>query len=300
MTRDEVEAIVRLFRSIGMYWMFVGAIDEGIRWGETAVQAASRLGRVDAQLSTLVILSEFLRYSGESDRAIELKTDVLGLARAIGDHTMIAVTLGDMASIHATRGEFALAHALLAEAQDVHDRERSTDVMERVHTIVTMAEVALMEGDVAEAERHVAVATDLESGADLPPDWIVESMSLTAKTLHAGGHDVEAESLLRAVVGDAAEIGIRMPLVDSLEVLAAIVSAREPEEAARFLGMADRLRAEARVGVWDPAERERTIAAVREVVGDATFTRCHAEGRAMSMPAIVEAVLHSAGEVAGP
>ena len=54
--------------------------------------------------------------------------------------------------------------------------------------------------------------------------------------------------------------------------------------------MADRLRAEARLGVWDATEHARTIAQVRALVGDETYERLHAVGRALSMPAIATAV----------
>jgi predicted ATPase/DNA-binding SARP family transcriptional activator len=243
--RDDPDAILRLFRSIGMYWLLVGAIDEGTRWGEAAVEAAARLGANDRRTTALIILSEFPRFSGDPDRALALKREALRLARACGDLVTVTTVLDDIASIHAARGEFHLARQLLAEALAVHDANPEVDRLVRVHTVITMAEVALSEGAVADAERHVEEATALEARLDRSPDWVVDSMCLRGKLLHALGRDNDAVDLFRSVVRDAAEIGFRMPVVDSLDALAAISAPVDPDRAARLLGMSDRLRAEA-------------------------------------------------------
>jgi hypothetical protein len=54
--------------------------------------------------------------------------------------------------------------------------------------------------------------------------------------------------------------------------------------------MADRLRAEARLRIWAPAEHERTVAVLRSTLGRERFDRLHAEGHALSVAAIAAAV----------
>ena len=83
--RDDAEAMVRLFHSVGVYWLMVGAIDDGTRWGEAAVEAARRLGDEDGRMAALMVVSEFPRYTGDPDRALALKTEALGIARAQGN-----------------------------------------------------------------------------------------------------------------------------------------------------------------------------------------------------------------------
>ena len=84
--RDDADAVLRLFRATGMFWLMAGAIDEGQRWGEAAVAAARRLGDPARLMQPLLALSEYPRFSGEPDRALALKAEALGMARAAGDH----------------------------------------------------------------------------------------------------------------------------------------------------------------------------------------------------------------------
>jgi predicted ATPase/DNA-binding SARP family transcriptional activator len=287
--RDDDDSCVRLFRMIGMYWLLVGAIDEGERWGSAAVAAAARLGSDARRMTALMTLSEFPRFGGDPERALALKLEALDLARTI-DRASTTVLLDDIASIHAATGEFAQARTLLVEAMVMHDREPASDPLDRAHTVVTLAEVALLEGNGAEAERHVAEVNAIEATIDLVPDWILESDNLRAKTFLATGHLAEATALFRTVVRDAAEVGFRMPLVDALDGLAAIDSADRPAKTAHLLGMADRVRAEARLGYWNEAQHDRSVDAARTALGDEAFHRLHAEGHSLAIPAIVAAV----------
>ncbi len=211
------------------------------------------------------------------------------MARSAGDHREVALILDDMASIHAGLGDYETTHRLLAEALAVHDAFPTDDPLDRAHTVVTLVELALDEGDIGTAQRYLVELEALEADAELFPDWIVDSDCLRAKALHAAGRDDEAAVAFRSVVRDAADIGFRMALVDSLDALAAIESRRDTSRAARLVGMADRLRAEARLRVWAPAEYQATVATLAADLGDERFDRLRAEGHAMSLPAIVEA-----------
>jgi predicted ATPase/DNA-binding SARP family transcriptional activator len=289
--RDDAEAILRLFRSTGMFWLMAGAIDEGQRWGEAAVAAARRFGDPARLRQPLLALSEFPRFSGEPGRALALKSEALELAQAVGDVHDVALILDDMASIHAGMGDFATAHRLLAKAMAIHDTVPAADPLARAHTVVTVVELALDQGDAVIADRSIGELAQLEADAQLWPDWIVDSDCLRAKVHHVAGRDDEAEPLFRSVVRDAVAIGFRMAAVDSLDGLAAIESCRDPAGAARLVGMADRLRAEARLRVWAPAEHERTVATLLKTLGRERYDRLHAEGHALPLPAVVEAVL---------
>ncbi|MFL5643058.1 MAG: BTAD domain-containing putative transcriptional regulator [Chloroflexota bacterium] len=287
---DDADAILLLFRATGMFWMMVGAVDEGQRWGEAAIAAARRLGDPAKLRQPLAALSEYPRFSGDAEQALRLKAEALELARAAGDHHDIATILDDMASIHAGRGDFATAHSLLAEALAIHDAFPAEDPLSRAHTVVTLVELALDEGDVATALHYIKELEVLEAAAELFPDWIVDSDSLRAKVLHAAGQDDEAGPMFRGVVRDAADIGFRIGIVDALDSLATIERERDPVQAARLVGMADRLRAEARLRIWAPAEYERTVETLGAALGADVFDRLRAEGHALRLPAIVELV----------
>ncbi|MEO8437740.1 MAG: BTAD domain-containing putative transcriptional regulator [Chloroflexota bacterium] len=287
--REDDDAIDRLFRSIGMYWLMVGAIDEGLRCGAIAIDAARRLGD-ERLMKTLMVASEFPRFGGDRERAIELKLQAAGLARARGNLPELATVLDDLGWTYGRLGDFDRAGQCLAEALAIHDRSPDGEPLDRGHTLGSLAEVALMEGRVADAEACVAEIDRLEEGADPWPDWIVETNWLRATTLHAAGRDREAKARFRDVVRDSADLGFRMILVDALDALAAIDRDADAVGAARLLGMADRLRAEARTGTWDTVEREGTIEMVAATLGRDEYRRCHSEGHAMNLPAIAQAI----------
>jgi predicted ATPase len=288
--QDDTDALLRLFRATGLFWLFVGAIDEGQRWGEATVAAARRLGDPARLRQPLVTLSEFPRFSGDPRRALVLKTEALDLARSAADHLDVAVTLDDMASIHTGLGDYALAHRLLDEAMAIHERG-PTDALSRAHTVVSVVELAVDERDVATADLYIGELARLEAQIELWPDWIVESDCLRAKVHHLAGRDDEAAPLFRSVVRDAVDIGFRMALVDSLDGLAAIESHADVVRAARLVGMADRLRAESRLRVSAPVELRETIATLATALGEVRYERLHAEGHALPLPAIVDAVM---------
>jgi hypothetical protein len=165
---------------------------------------------------------------------------------------------------------------------------------DRAHTLVTRAEVALAEGDVVEAQQRLDELAELEAGTMQLPDWIVECDCLRAKTLHAAGNDDRAVALFRTVVRSAGDLGYRMPMIEAIDALAAIDVASQPDRSARLLGMADRLRAEARLAIGDRSQYERTIDIARVKLGRASFEQLHSTGRSLTMATIVDVVLGSA------
>jgi hypothetical protein len=54
--------------------------------------------------------------------------------------------------------------------------------------------------------------------------------------------------------------------------------------------MADRIRAEARVRIWDPDRHTRVVALLRAAVPRRSFDEIHAEGHALAIPAIIAEV----------
>ena len=117
----------------------------------------------------------------------------------------------------------------------------------------------------------------------------MDSDCLRAKALHAAGRDDEAAALFRSVVRDAADIGFRMALVDSLDGLAAIESRRRRRRG-RPAGRHGRPPAGrgSAAGLGAGRIRRRTVASLVADLGAERFDRLHAEGHALSLPAIVE------------
>jgi predicted ATPase/DNA-binding SARP family transcriptional activator len=289
--RDDEDAILRLFRATGLFWLMAGAIEDGQRWGEVAAAAGRRLKDPARLLPAVLVLSEYPRFSGEPRRALDLKSEALELAGSGGDIHLVAVILDDMASIHAGLGDLAMAHRLLDEAMAIHDSVPSEDPLDRAHTVLALIELAIHEGDPVLADLYLGELGMLETGATLWPDWIVESDYIRARVHHVSGREDEAASMFRSVIRDAVEIGFQMAVVDSLDALAAIEGRRDVLGAARLVGMADRLRAETGLRVLAPAEHRQTVAALTDALGQERYDRVYAEGHAMRWSAIVDAVV---------
>jgi predicted ATPase len=279
------DAVIRLFRATGMYWMMIGAIEEGERWGATAVQAADRIGgKIRSRVR--LTLSEFPRFSGDTHRAIRLKEEALRLNRQDSDEDGESEILDDIALSWAELGSFDRAHALLSQAK-ASLQGAPSDRLVSSHHVATGAEIALLEGNAPNALELVQLLEEQEREIDLTIDSIIESRCLRAKTDHANGFTARAEAGFREVVRECAEVEFKYPLVDSLDGLVSICAVDRQHEAVRLLGMADRIRAESRVRTWDPDRHARVVASLRAAVDPRSFDEIHAEGHGLAISAII-------------
>jgi predicted ATPase/DNA-binding SARP family transcriptional activator len=278
---DDAESTVRLFRAVAMFWLISGASEEGMRWGDAVLRIAPRVDP-QSRLSVLMATSEFARFAGSADRAIELKREAIELARQLGDVEEEATGLDDLASVLTMEGAFQEARSCLDAA--LAARERGS--FDPSHTLSALVELELKAGHPAAAIKWHDRFRALDATHERFPDWEVQSEVLHARVLHATGRDDEAAPILRAAIRDAVDIDFRMALLDAVEVIATILARDDPSVAATTLGVADRIRAETRFRSWDSVERERTEAEVRRRLGDVEYDRLHGEGRAMSRVAI--------------
>ncbi|MEO8273401.1 MAG: hypothetical protein ABI620_05005, partial [Chloroflexota bacterium] len=284
-------AIATLFRVIGMYWLRMGAIEEGMRWSAAAIDAAAGLD-TSARMSIHLVASEFPRYGGDPLRALAMKQDAIEIGRQGRHLDWMAITEGDIAWIHALTGDFDAAEAALGAAFKLHDEEPRCTPAHLAHTVENAAEVALFEHRLDAAERFMDRLDEL-AGDEAPHyAWEVETALLRARLLFAKGQLGQAGPAFERVIAAAAAVEYRAPLAEALGRLAQIRASSQPAAAARLIGMADRVRAEARSPTWDPTVRDKTVLALRESLGSPTFDDLHRDGHRLPLGAVAAAAVH--------
>jgi len=274
-----------MFHTIGMYFVHTGAIEEGTALAERALPVARRVGPRE-ELSALLIASEYPRYGGQLALGLEGKRVALELARRLGPPLALATTLDDTACILGELGEFTEAERLLAEAIDIRRANPSDDPLQPAHSWATAAEVALRAGRLDDAEQRMAEVEAIEAVSQPWPTWIVETEQLKGRIDLAMGRRDAAFEHFERVVRDGVPLEFRAMVAHGLDGLAAIELDTDPLRAAELVGMADRVRAEARGPVWDAVARDRTIAAIEDRLGSATFAQLRMIGHARPLGSI--------------
>jgi hypothetical protein len=118
------------------------------------------------------------------------------------------------------------------------------------------------------------------------PTWIVETEHLKGRIDLAAGRHTSARRRFEQVVREGLPIEFRAMVANGLDGLAMVHREQDARLAAELVGMADRVRAEARAPVWDPAARGHLLAALAESLGEEELGRLRVEGHALSMASI--------------
>ncbi|GAB7145652.1 helix-turn-helix transcriptional regulator [Mycobacterium riyadhense] len=211
----------------------------------------------------------------------------LGAARAAADAALEAAELGEF---FAGMGHSALATAALA-AGDVEMAKHASAVAWRNLNLAMPqsaavqrafnARVALVDGDLVEARRWIDDALHSMTGRHL-----TVALTTRARLAIAEGKRDEAERDAHDALGCAADSGAHVDLPDVLESLASLaVDAGNRVLAARLFGAAEAFRQ--RIGlvrfVIHQARYEKSVAVLRDGMGENDFDGAWAEGAALSV-----------------
>ena len=284
-SRGDDASAWQLFHTLGMYLVRTGAIEEGMALSELVLPVARRLG-ARQELSALATASEFPRFGGQLRLGLERKLEAQALARRVGSPEQLATTMDDSACIYGELGDFARAEALLDEALRVRAAHEPEDPLSPAHSWGTAAEVALRAGRIELAEERMSRVVDLERISRPWPTWIVETEQLKARIDLAAGRPSDARRRFERVVREGVELEFRAMVAHGLDGLALIEAPTEPSHAAELLGMADRVRAEARSPIWDGPEREQLLESLAATIGVDELARLRAAGHALPMASI--------------
>ena len=292
-SRGDDSAAWELFHTLGMYLVRTGAIEEGMAMSAQVLPVARRLGPRQ-ELSALATASEFPRFGGQLRLGLERKLEALALARRVGSPHQLATTMDDAACIYGELGDFTRAETLLEEALTLRAAHVADDPLEPAHSWGTAAEVALRARRIDVAEKRMARVVELELAARPWPTWIVETEQLKARIDLAAGRLADARRRFERVAREGVDLEFRSMVAHALDGLATIEAPAEPARAAELLGMADRVRAEARSPVWDEAQRAQVLDALADTLGADELARLRASGHARPMASIPDRLAREA------
>ena len=281
--QPEPELTLRLAGALGRFWEVHGHLNEGQRRLEKALSRCTTASPSirSAALQAAGILA-FVR--GDYDRAVALHEESLALRRTLADRAGIAASLHNLSRVRIYQGDREGAETMCAESLAL--RRELGDVRGIALSLNTLGVIARNRAD------HVRARTLYE-----------ESLALFRQIGDRWGTGLLLNNLARVArdVGDWAGAGARC--TESLELFQevgdrhgiswvlgnlAIVasSAGDWERSARLFGAAEAQRDSVGASVlsMSPAERgiyEAARSTARAKLGEQTFARLEAEGRAM-------------------
>ena len=273
-----------------VYWFFTGVSSEGL----VHADHLQRLEPVEpnaAYFSCLVGLSELYGHTGDPRRGIDLKERALTMLDELGDEPIpaasaeftkagaAAMILKDLAQLHAGQGEFARAQAC-ADESIARARALGTDRLV-AHALFAKGIVEFRSDRYAEAR---------ELFAESLPSWLGHSAVDEAGTrlmigecLRREGRHADASEQLRTGLELSRQVGDISALHEAVQEFAALaVVLGRPEVGAALIGSSERLRTETDMPMWDPADYERTVTALRDQLGDVEFESLREAGAALS------------------
>jgi tetratricopeptide (TPR) repeat protein len=236
------------------------------------------------------LLGEFPRWSGRHERAVEVRTEGVALARKTDDADLLATLLDDMAWSLGALGRHHAANATLEEAWQLRE-SRPDDFLGSAHTLAAIAWQRIREGNANEALELVVQVRDHEARDNQAPTQPAETSDLEATALLAAGRMAEADELYREVFRLSRELDFRITMLDALVGLATIQAERDAEQATRRLGMADRVRADSGIEVFDVDAYGRLRSSLRDALGAVAFDELHAAALALPLAAIQQTAL---------
>jgi len=221
------------------------------RWGREALELARSLGNVKEMSFALVALSTAADWRGEHAHAIALLEEGVTVCREIGDADLIGDALNSLGYTHYIQGNLDAARSLVREAVELHRAGAFSGSLG--NTLHSLGDVLRASGDLEGARGAYREAVEVAQDASWMPIVLL---------------GVEGLAMVEAIAGDAAR-------------------------AARLLGTTDALRDD--IGfAHEPdlvADHERTIAILRNALGEEAFTVAWETGRRRSLDeAVTEAL----------
>jgi predicted ATPase/DNA-binding SARP family transcriptional activator len=300
-TQSYLPALVRarLLFGIGILTSAQGDYRRGMARLEEALALFRTLPDTQATALTLNELGNAAFEQGDYQRATKLLDESLSLFRKLEDQWGIALLLSSMGVMAAKHGDYEHAATLASESLTLCRELGGTGPT--ITVLNTLSEIAIVQGDYQRATALLEESLAFDRARDNPGRrgaWALRDLGLVAQAQadhrRAAQHFVES-LMIRRDLQDIA--GIAQCLTSLAEVAEAL---EQPALAARLWGATEALRASsgASLSLAERVRYERSVAAARAQIDEATFAAAWAAGRAMTLEQAVAYALKSTDRLA--
>ncbi|MDQ5853342.1 MAG: tetratricopeptide repeat protein, partial [Chloroflexota bacterium] len=260
-----------------------------------SLQLFRELGDTWGIADALRSLGQVAQQEHDHMRATPLLTESLTLFRELGDKQGCATSLTLLGHMAVEQGDLRRARALYEEALALF--RALGDAMGVAWSLTALGEVARLEGDYAAAGTYYAESLAL--GRELGHKRFVgDALHNLGYVAHRQGHHAQAAAYFLESLALFQELEHKTSIINCLAGLAAVavVAAQQPatvRRAVQLFGAAEALREGLGVSL-QPADRvewDRSVAAARAALDEATFAAAWAEGRAMTLEQAIASTL---------
>jgi non-specific serine/threonine protein kinase len=295
---DDGEPALQLAGALGRFWYVRSYFGEGSHWLEvTRAKAGGAAPSVRAR--ALRWSATLALQQGSRDQAGKLLAQALELYRELDDKRGLARALTSMGNVHLYGSEHHLARACyeegLAAAREVGDTPYIAT------SLGNLGELARLRGDL-EAARAL-YQESLEAHGENETQGRAVSMFNLGQLALVANDSRTARGLYQGSLAISVKLGARSTIAYALEGLAGVAMLEgQPERAGRLLGRAEALRKaiNAQMDASDLPLHERTVSAVRAVLGEEEFTAARTAGAGLSLERAVQLGLEEAPPNAQP
>ena len=297
LSSGDFETAALLGWALWPFWFYRGYQREGRHLMESVLERGSELSS-GQRIRATVAVAVMAYGQGDNEAVVDYMTDLLELSRQVGgDAYAEGYARAGLGLVAMNRGDLVKAAARLEEAlpQFIECGELWTAA--QTHT--WLGTVLLLQGDqeraVARFEEGLALARWIGDRAA-----IYNALYTLAQVALVRNEYEAATSNFIEGMGLSEEMGDLANVAYCLEGLATVAGARgEAARSARLFGAAQGLLETIGVPVWtyytpDRSLYERTMADMREALGEAAFAATFSEGSAMSPERTIEYALDEA------
>jgi len=282
------ETGVRLAGFIYRYWFIRGHFREAEQWLRLA--ATKPEVSAHAQAAALAGLGFHLYAQGKPEPALEAAEKCVTIARTLDDPYMLAVALHSAGQAAWGKGDLPYAEHLHAEM--LIEARRAGDNWVAARALTNLGLLRFERGDRDAGKRAVEEALLL--ARPLRDRWLISNVTAGLGRVLASDDPERAAALFRESLTLAYETRHRWRIARLLENFAALLARSEqPDDAARLLGAAQRLR-EVIGSVRGPSVQswvDATAAPARERLGRARFEAALDRGKTMTLEEAVTLAL---------